>query len=432
MHIPDGYLSPLFSLGSGVVTVPVWARTVTKVRAVLNQRTIPLLALFAAICFTIMLFTVPVPGGTGAHAVGGTLIAVVLGPEAAVLALSTALIIQALFFGDGGILTIFTNCLNLAIILPYAGYFTYQLIAAKSPILSIRRVWAAAIGAYVGLTAAALAIGIEIGLQPLLFSQNGKPLYSPYPLSISIPAMLLSATFATSIVEALITAFGLSYFQRSMPEVLTAPTLRSIVSGADVPEGGEAQRIPLWRLLALIIPLALMVLFLIGLITGEWNVGHLFGADWSQVNWADIGTMLLIVAVIAIILIPLTWFALPRARRKAGVILMALAILLPLGLISPGFVYEGGPSDIKAAFGYVPQGFQQLSGFFSAPFSNYNVPLLPFFQATSAPLWHVALGLEISGIIGILLIGGVTLGIGWLISRRRSRAVPPVASEKSG
>lgn len=85
MHIPDGYLSPVVSLGATVVTVPVWGIAVQKVRNVLNQRTVPLLAIFSAFAFTIMMFNIPVPGGTTAHAVGGTLIAVVLGPWAAVL-----------------------------------------------------------------------------------------------------------------------------------------------------------------------------------------------------------------------------------------------------------------------------------------------------------------------------------------------------------
>jgi cobalt/nickel transport system permease protein len=102
VHIPDGYLSPVFSLGTGVVTVPSWVIGARKLNAVLTSRTVPLLAIFSAFSFTLMLFNVPVPGGTTAHAVGGTLIAIVLGPWAAVIGISTALIIQALFFGDGG------------------------------------------------------------------------------------------------------------------------------------------------------------------------------------------------------------------------------------------------------------------------------------------------------------------------------------------
>jgi cobalt/nickel transport system permease protein len=103
MHIPDGYLAPAFSLGMGVATVPVWATAVRKVQDVVMTRTVPLLAAFAAFNFTIMMFNVPVPGGTTAHGVGGTLVAIVLGPWAAVITVSVALILQALFFGDVGL-----------------------------------------------------------------------------------------------------------------------------------------------------------------------------------------------------------------------------------------------------------------------------------------------------------------------------------------
>src|SRR5438105_9412756 len=122
MHIPDGYLGPAFSIGTAVATIPAWALAVRKVRDVVTAHTVPLLAIFAALCFTIMMFNVPVPGGTTAHGVGGTLVAIVLGPAAAVIVVSTALIIQALFFGDGGILAIFANCLNMGVVLPIVGY----------------------------------------------------------------------------------------------------------------------------------------------------------------------------------------------------------------------------------------------------------------------------------------------------------------------
>src|SRR5689334_20208711 len=136
MHIPDGYLSPVFSLGTGVVTVPTWGIASRKVSKVLNNRTVPLLAIFAALSFTIMMFNVPVPGGTTAHGVGGTLVAIVLGPWAGAIVVSTALIIQALFFGDGGVLAIFANCFNMGVLLPFIGYGAYRLIAGRSLVLS--------------------------------------------------------------------------------------------------------------------------------------------------------------------------------------------------------------------------------------------------------------------------------------------------------
>ena len=63
MHIPDGYLAPQVALALGVVTVPVLAASSQKVKKVLNNRTVPLLAIFSALSFTVMMFNVPVPGG---------------------------------------------------------------------------------------------------------------------------------------------------------------------------------------------------------------------------------------------------------------------------------------------------------------------------------------------------------------------------------
>ncbi|GCE30264.1 hypothetical protein KDA_57480 [Dictyobacter alpinus] len=414
MHIPDGYLSPVFSIGTGIATVPMWGVAVNKVQKVLNQRTVPLLAIFAAFSFTIMMFNIPVPGGTTAHAVGGTLIAIVLGPWAAVIGISTALIIQALFFGDGGVLAIFANCLNMGIILPFTGYYAYRLIAGKTPLLSTRRIWAAGIGAYLGITAAALAVGIELGLQPLLFQSGGHALYSPYTMEVAIPAMLLSHAFGASLVEALVTALGMAYIQKNHPQYLTA--LRGAITNATVPEGRRLA-MPLWQMITIGLMGSLVLLFIAGLITGGGNVAHLFGADWSQVAWSDVGMMLLIVLAIAAIAIPLAWFLLPASMRQVGTTFVAIAIFAPIGLIAPGFAYgEGSADDVKQAFGYMPQGLKQLSGVWSAPFSGYNLQA-PFFSDPNAPMWRQGLGYELSGLIGILLIGAIFWGLAALLAR---------------
>lgn len=414
MHIPDGYLSPIVSLGLGVVTVPTWYMATKKVKDVLNNRTVPLMAIFSALSFTIMMFNVPVPGGTTAHGVGGTLIAIVLGPWAATLCVSTALIIQALFFGDGGILAIPTNCLNMAIILPFVGYGVYRLVAGRSPVLSARRVWAAAIGSYVGISVAALGVGIELGIEPVLFTDHGHAMYSPYSFSQAIPAMLAAHCFGASIVEALITALGVAYLQKNYPSYLTS--LRTVVAG-DVPEGQAMSR-PLWQILAIGVATFIPVFFVAGLISGHGKVNKLWGANWSQVSWSDVGAMLLSVVVLGAILLPLGWYALPRRIRGVGTAMVAIAIIAPLGLIAPGIAYgEGGTSDVKAAFGYVPKGLRDLSGLFSHPLDGYNVPL-PFFSSDSAPLWHQAIGYEICGIVGILLLTTIVYGMASLLRGR--------------
>lgn len=424
MHIPDGYLSPIVSLGLGVVTVPGWAVATRRVQAVLTSRTIPLLAVFSAMSFTVMMFNVPVPGGTTAHGVGGTLIAIVLGPWAAAIAVSVALIIQALFFGDGGILAIFANCLNMAFILPFVGYAVYRLLAGRSPVLSSRRVWAAGIGAYIGITAAALAVGVQLGIQPLLFSENGHALYSPYGLSEAVPAMLLAHMFGASIVEALITALGVGYLQRRHPEYLTGPS--SAFAGGEAVAQGQARR-PLWQLGAMIVLPGAVLLALAGLATGGGDIGRAFGADWAAVDWPSVATMLLVVGAIALVLLPLAHLLLPRRVRGVGTAFVAAAIVAPLGLIAPGFAYgEGSAADVEAAFGYVPTGLHQLSSLFTAPLAGYNLPL-PFFSHANAALWQQAIGYEIAGIIGMLLLGAAVYLLARLIRRSDGEAAAAAA-----
>jgi len=421
LHIPDGYLSPLFSLATGAATVPAWTIASRRVNAVLSHRMIPLLSVFGAFSFTIMMFNIPVPGGTTAHGVGGTLAAIVLGPAGAVIAVSIALVIQALFFGDGGVLAIFANSLNMGVLLPLVGYGSYRLLAGRSPILSSRRVWAAGIGAYVGITAAALAVGIELGVQPLLFSENGQPLYSPYGLTQAVPAMLLAHVFGASIVEALVTAFGVAYLQKRHPEYLVS--LRTVFAGPDVAEGVATGR-PLWQLAAAIAGGGTLILAIAGLVTGGGDLSRAFGADWTRVDWASVATMLLAVAALALVLVPLAWLLAPRRIRGIVAGFVAAALLAPLGLIAPGFAYgEGSAEDVRAAFGYVPKGLQQLSGAFGAPLSGYNLPL-PFFSDANAALWQTALGYELAGMLGILLLGAVLYGIGRLLLRAGGPSAP--------
>ncbi len=143
MHIPDGYLGPPTCIAGYAIMFPLWAIASRRVRTTLQARQVPLLAIAAAFCFVIMLFNVPIPGGTTGHAVGGVLAAILLGPWAACIAVSVALVIQALLFGDGGITALGANCFNMAFVLPFVGYALYRLIGAKSEIASFRRVIAA-------------------------------------------------------------------------------------------------------------------------------------------------------------------------------------------------------------------------------------------------------------------------------------------------
>ncbi len=223
MHIPDGYLGPETIAAGWAVTVPVWYRANRRTKQLLTQpKMIPVLAFGAAFSFLVMMLNVPVAGGTTAHAVGAVLIAVIAGPEVACLAVSAALVIQAFFFGDGGILTLGVNCLNMAIVMPYAGYAVYRLVAGGSDLRSSRRLWAAGVGAYCGLVAAAFLCGIELGIQPLLHTVNGVAQYAPYGLKTTIPAMVGSHALVVGPIEAAFTIGVFAVLRRQSPELFAA------------------------------------------------------------------------------------------------------------------------------------------------------------------------------------------------------------------
>jgi len=278
MHIPDGYLSPVTCAVMLVLVLPFWMRGVQKLRQKMTAKNVPLVALFAAFCFVIMMFNVPIPGGTTAHAVGGALAAIILGPEIATMAVSIALVIQAIFFGDGGILSIGANCFNMAVILPYASFAIYQWISAKAPLDSSKRVVGAAVGGWAGLTIAAFFAGVEFGIQPALWhTANGTPLYAPYPLSVAVPAMVIPHALVASVVEGLITALVVAYLQRA-----NRPALETFSNAQVAPEeGGVAKSRVFWVGLAVLIIATPLGLLAPGTAWGEWGTNELNGLGFS-------------------------------------------------------------------------------------------------------------------------------------------------------
>ena len=221
MHIPDGYLGPTTCGFFYLVMLPIWTLSARMVKKTLNVKQVPLLAIGAAFSFVVMMFNIPIPGGTTGHAVGGVLVAILLGPWAAGIAITVALVIQGLLFGDGGVTTLGANCFNLAFILPFSGYYIYKIISYKSAIGSRRRVIAAGIAGYVALNLAAALTGFEFGIQPLLHrSASGQALYCPYGLNVALPVMIFEHLLVFGWVEAVVTALVVKYLQKFSPELL--------------------------------------------------------------------------------------------------------------------------------------------------------------------------------------------------------------------
>lgn len=220
MHIPDGYLSPQTYIPLYGASFIFWYVALKKIKEELQVKYIPYLAMAAAFSFLIQMFNIPIPGGTTGHAVGGGIIAILLGPWTAVIVVSVVLIIQAIVFGDGGITAIGANCFNIAVVMPFVSYWVFKAIMSRGE--NRKRLHLAAFSAgYIGLTASAIVTAFQFGIQPLIASDAaGIPLYAPYPLEIALPVMALEHLLLFSIIEGMVTLMLLKYFFKHEPELI--------------------------------------------------------------------------------------------------------------------------------------------------------------------------------------------------------------------
>jgi cobalt/nickel transport system permease protein len=276
MHIPDGYLSPMTCVAAYAVAAPFWLVALRKVKGQMQTRLVPTVSVVAAFSFVIMMFNLPLPGGTTGHAVGLAVAPILLGPWAATLAISIALFIQALFFGDGGLTAFGANCVNMAIVGPWVAYWIYRAISGDTPLTSGRRVLAAAVAGYVAINVAALLAAVQFGIQPIFFHDAaGAPLYAPYALNIAIPAMMIGHLSFAGLAEAAISGGVVAYVQKLDPRLLAVAGPQGAAPGdglAATPPGGWRPTRALWAGLAVLLIASPLGLLAAGIAWGEWGV----------------------------------------------------------------------------------------------------------------------------------------------------------------
>ena len=241
MHIPDGYLSPQTAGALYAVSAPLWALSIRGIRRRMETRSVPLLALLAAFSFLIMMFNIPLPGGTTGHAIGAVLIAILVGPWPAIMAVTVALAVQALFFGDGGILALGANAFNCGCMMPFVGYLVFAALKGSSKPFERRFAVAAAIGGYAGINAAAFLVALELGLQPALHhTSSGTPLYCPFPLGVTVPAMMTAHLTVAGAAEAVLTGGIVAFLGKHHPELFARHAREAAHAASRVsPEGGK-------------------------------------------------------------------------------------------------------------------------------------------------------------------------------------------------
>ncbi len=215
MHIPDGLLDPATLIILWIVAIIVMILGYFKMGKIFekedSEKLIPYIGVLAATIFAFQFVNYPVPGGTSGHLIGGTLVAVILGPWASVIILFLVLVVQSLF-GDGGILALGANTFNMGIISGFIGFYIVVFIVKILNKTSIKKEMkvtiATAIGSYIAIILASFMCGIELGLAGAI------------PIGIAIPAMVYWHVLI-GIGEAIISALIVFYIYRVKPDLIT-------------------------------------------------------------------------------------------------------------------------------------------------------------------------------------------------------------------
>lgn len=214
MHMADALVSPAVGGAMLAVTGGAMAYSIKKVQEDLDESKIPLMGVMGAFVFTAQMinFSIPATGASG-HLGGGMLLAILLGPYAGFITMASILLIQALFFGDGGILAYGCNVFNLGFYTCFLAYPLIYKMITRSQITS-RRIFAAALlSAVVSLQLGSFSVVLET-----MFSGKTQLPFSSFLL------LMQPIHLAIGIVEGLITAAVVAFIWKARPEIIANDT----------------------------------------------------------------------------------------------------------------------------------------------------------------------------------------------------------------
>lgn len=230
MHMADALVSPAVGGAMWVAAAGTTAYCARKVREEADPAKVPLMGVLGAFTFAAQMVNFQIPGtGSSGHLGGGLLLAVLLGPHAAFLVISSVLVVQALFFADGGLLALGANIVNLGVFPAFVAYpLVYRVLARGS--VKPTRVWIAAVAAaLVGLMLGSLGVVLQTTLSGISAL--------PFP---AFAGVMLPIHAAIGLVEGLVTAAVVVFIVRAQPEIvrragegrnLRGVALRRVIAG---------------------------------------------------------------------------------------------------------------------------------------------------------------------------------------------------------
>jgi len=210
MHMANELLSVPVAGGTLTIAAAGLGIVCKKAGKIITSDRLALMGIMGAFVFAAQMvnFQLPAMPGTSGHMVGAVLLAIMLGPSAGAIVISSVVIIQCLIFQDGGLLALGCNLINMALVPSYLGYFLYRVFTAgKSS--SLRIYIGAVLACILAVEAGAILVPVEAGISGVL----------AVPFSTFLITML-GVHFLVGFVEGLITVAVLSYIQQVRPDIV--------------------------------------------------------------------------------------------------------------------------------------------------------------------------------------------------------------------
>ena len=210
MHIPDGFIDAPTSLAFGVVAAGGVAYCLRRGSAELDERAAPLAGLTAAFVFAAQMLNFPVAAGTSGHLLGGALAAVLVGPWIGAACVAVVLLLQSLFFADGGLSALGLNVFNMALLSGFAGYLIFRGLLRVMP----RR-------SSVVPLAAGIAAGLSVPIAALGFVGQFAIGGTVEDLSLrTVAGAMIGVHLLIGLGEGLITALTVGLVMSSRPDLV--------------------------------------------------------------------------------------------------------------------------------------------------------------------------------------------------------------------
>ncbi|WP_048190815.1 cobalt transporter CbiM [Methanobacterium sp. SMA-27] len=220
MHIPDGFIPLLQCAIYGIITAIILIISLRWARKNLDEKMVPLMAVLAAGIFAIMSLNIPVPFGTSVHMVGAALVAIIFcAPEAAVIIFTLVLLVQALLIGDGGVTALGANILNMGIVVPFVGFYSFK--ALRRPVGKAPAIF---IASWLSIFMASVMVVIELWFAGKL-------------LTLGLASLFLIIQSLSGVIEGILTVIIILAIEKTRPDLLAWNRIkRDNINKSDVSE----------------------------------------------------------------------------------------------------------------------------------------------------------------------------------------------------